>query len=218
VTPIEQPIRRRRRGCYSIVVGFAAIILLVGGAAVFVALRGLSLDPLPRYQDLLPALTATPSDIVSDTTEEPPLTQSPQPLRLSPRQGVPQSLSAEQFAEQVFAASNLARRSEGLPQLTFSECAADQARTRAAALIGTGTLEHAPLAPVINACDPPGLTAAENLLRGDVTPEEGVEMWLESPGHAANLLSPELSQLGVGCVRDATGDWPGWICAQIFLN
>lgn len=220
LTPQRKP--RRRRGCFPLFLVLAVLALLAGGAAIVGALSGLTADPLPNYRDLLTHTTglatetggATDATVAPEDTED-TATQTSQPR--SPQVGRT-PLTPDDFSQRVFVASNVARRDRGLPELAYSQCAADQARSRAAALVGTGNLVHAPLAPVINACDPPGLTAAENLLRGEVSPEEGVELWLESPGHAANLLSPDLSMLGVGCVRDATGDAPGWVCAQIFLG
>jgi len=230
-----------------VLVAIAGLFLAASALAIFVALRGLAGNPLPDYRSLLPEsatdlewLTGAPTVVevpfeVDQPTPEAPVQaqDAPQtqpettPTTAAPRAdstpgasplvGAPQQSNVD-YAAQIFDESNLARRLRGLPELAFSQCAADQATARAAALVGTGTLEHAPLAPVIEACWPPGLQTAENLLRGDVSAAEGVEMWLNSPGHAANLLDPDLTMLGVGCVRDETGPWPGWICAQIFLR
>ena len=39
---------------------------------------------------------------------------------------------------------------------------------------------------------------AENIAAGSSTPEDVVRLWINSPGHNANLLNPELIELGVG--------------------
>ncbi|NER08303.1 MAG: hypothetical protein F6K17_40045, partial [Okeania sp. SIO3C4] len=39
---------------------------------------------------------------------------------------------------------------------------------------------------------------AENIAAGYLTPEEVVEGWMNSPGHRANILDPNLQEIGVG--------------------
>lgn len=41
-------------------------------------------------------------------------------------------------------------------------------------------------------------TAAENIAAGQSTPEAVVAAWMNSPGHRANILSPSLTEIGVG--------------------
>jgi uncharacterized protein YkwD len=43
--------------------------------------------------------------------------------------------------------------------------------------------------------------AAENIAHGQLSPREVLQSWIRSPGHRANLLIPDVSQLGVG-LRD----------------
>ena len=44
--------------------------------------------------------------------------------------------------------------------------------------------------------------AGENLARGQKTPEEVVNAWMNSPGHRKNILSARYTQIGVGYVAD----------------
>ena len=39
---------------------------------------------------------------------------------------------------------------------------------------------------------------AENIAGGDTTPESVVKGWIDSPGHNANMLNPDMTELGVG--------------------
>lgn len=39
---------------------------------------------------------------------------------------------------------------------------------------------------------------AENIYAGGETPEKAVKGWMESPGHCANILDPNLQEIGVG--------------------
>lgn len=45
-------------------------------------------------------------------------------------------------------------------------------------------------------------TAAENIARGQATPEAVVKAWMSSPGHRANILNPSFTEIGVGYVAD----------------
>lgn len=117
------------------------------------------------------------------------------------------------YAGDVVAATNSARADEGLAPLVASACAQDQALARAEGLTGDRPLEHAPLEPVMAAC-PPASQAAENLSRAAAGPQDVVDAWLDSPGHRANLLDPDLDQVGVACLLD--GD--RMLCSQVFLG
>lgn len=43
-------------------------------------------------------------------------------------------------------------------------------------------------------------TLAENIAGGRDTVDGVIQQWLDSPGHCANLMRPELAELGVACV------------------
>lgn len=124
---------------------------------------------------------------------------------------------AASYADAIVAATNQARSARGLAELTPSACATEQALGRAKALVGAA-LEHAPLTGVISACSPPAGMAAENLSRAAARPADVVTAWLGSPGHANNLLSPQLTQLGVGCVPEEDGGQREMLCSQVFLG
>ena len=117
------------------------------------------------------------------------------------------------YAAQVVRATNAARDAEGLAALRSSACAEAAARERAAGLVGQAPLAHRPLAGVIARCAP-AATAAENLSRAAASPSAVVDAWLGSPGHRSNLLDPELTDVGVGCVEDDAA----MLCSQVFLG
>ena len=41
-------------------------------------------------------------------------------------------------------------------------------------------------------------TIAENIAAGQDTPEEVVQGWLDSPGHCANIMRDDLTEMGAG--------------------
>jgi uncharacterized protein YkwD len=117
------------------------------------------------------------------------------------------------YAAEIIAETDRARAAAGLPALTGSDCAQAAALPRAEALVGRPDLEHAPMDAVLTACAP-RTTAAENLSRAAATPAQIVDAWLGSYGHRENLLDPQLTDVGVACVRDDDA----MLCAQIFLG
>ncbi|MBT6730393.1 CAP domain-containing protein [Candidatus Peregrinibacteria bacterium] len=48
----------------------------------------------------------------------------------------------------------------------------------------------------------PKYALGENLARGQLTAEEVVKDWMESPGHRRNMLEPKFTELGIGIFRD----------------
>jgi uncharacterized protein YkwD len=60
----------------------------------------------------------------------------------------------------------------------------------------------------INAAGYVFFTAGENIAAGQTTAEEVVAGWLQSPGHCANILSPDFEEIGVGYVSSPTAAFP----------
>jgi uncharacterized protein YkwD len=57
------------------------------------------------------------------------------------------------------------------------------------------------------------LMIGENLASGQLTPEEVVNGWMNSPGHRANILRSEYNEIGVAYILGdvATIDGSGWL-------
>ncbi|WP_308188964.1 CAP domain-containing protein [Streptacidiphilus sp. ASG 303] len=47
----------------------------------------------------------------------------------------------------------------------------------------------------------------ENIARGQQTPEEVMDAWMNSPGHRANILNCDYKRLGIGVHEGAGGPW-----------
>ncbi|WP_062077779.1 CAP domain-containing protein [Demequina globuliformis] len=103
---------------------------------------------------------------------------------------------AQDFAQEVFAATNTARETGGLAPLAWSDCLADAASQRAEGVKDQPVLEHAPLAVQCTDAD----TAGENLSRVEGDAYTVVERWMGSPTHEANVMSPAYEVAGVACV------------------
>lgn len=171
------------------------------GAVTLVTFLAVACAPGPPPGD--GAAPPAPPD-AGTTTPTPTLSAAPAP-------------DPEGYAAQLVATTNAVRDAEGVPSLRGSACAVDQARQRAAALVGA-PLEHAPLDAVVAACAPPGDVAAENLSRTAADPDAVVDAWMGSHGHRANLLDPTLTEVGIACVPDPSDGAGALVCAQVFLG
>lgn len=172
-----------------------------------------------------PGTPAIPGATASEGPQATPAAALPTPAAALPTPGQqpPAGFPApDDYAKQLFHATNTARAEAGLDPLDWSQCAADQAAERAAVTLPKGVLEHAPLTP---ACGDHS-AAGENLVHSTGMPTHVVEAWLGSPGHAANILSPDFTELGVACLASDI-DYPaapaltpqrtgGMLCSQVF--
>jgi uncharacterized protein YkwD len=107
---------------------------------------------------------------------------------------------------------NAVRVNSGLPRLRPLPVLAKPARTHSASLAGKGELDHdGPNGEpfwkrLVAAGFPRNRWMGENLAlmpSCDYDPAEVVQMWLDSPGHRANLLSKKFAVVGVGIATDA---------------
>ena len=96
--------------------------------------------------------------------------------------------------------ANGARADAGLGKLSINSCAAKAARARAARALAKAHLEHEPLPDCGTGW------AGENLARHYGTPKDMHDAWMASPGHRENILRPEFTGIGVGCVAYSRKD------------
>lgn len=148
------------------------------------------------------------------------LESTPEPTAGQP---VPEGFpAADTYASEVFDATNAARVDEGLPALPWSACAADNAAKRAAEVLASGVLEHAPLRAQ---CGDNNL-AGENLVHSILLPADAVDAWMGSSGHRANIVNDAFTELGVSCIASAVTNTAlragsaaqvgGMLCSEIF--
>lgn len=107
------------------------------------------------------------------------------------------------FLDRVVELTNQERTQLGLSALNANSelRAAAQTHTENMALQDffdhTG-LDGSSLGDRVNAAGYDFSRAAENIAAGNPTPEGVVEGWMNSPGHRANILNPDLQEIGVG--------------------
>jgi uncharacterized protein YkwD len=126
------------------------------------------------------------------------------------------------LAEDVVRLTNDARAKEGLAPLQPNDALMTSAQEYAVALApGTCFAHNCPPVPaqrdrLAQAGYGGWQRIGENIAAGDKTAESVVTGWLESPGHRANILKPEYTEIGVGV---ATGDGTyGIYWVQVFAT
>ena len=147
----------------------------------------------PTTTDAPPPPTTT-----VETTTEPP---APPPATTEPPPPADTSAQA-----QVVSLTNAERQQAGCGPLTTDGSITAAAQAHASDMAARGYFEHT---------NPEGVTfdqrirnsgyarpGAENIARGATTAEVVVDMWMNSPGHRANILNCDLRTIGVGLDRD----------------
>lgn len=114
------------------------------------------------------------------------------------------------YEERVAQLVNVEREKNGLPALLFNKKISDVARVKSKDMADNNYFSHN--SPTYGMAGDMllkfGVTWSawgENIASGQKTPEEVVTAWMNSPGHRANILSPDFIYIGVGYCTDSNG-------------
>lgn len=107
------------------------------------------------------------------------------------------------FINRVVALTNLERSKFGLAPLTFDSQLSRAAQNHSVDMAHNDYFAHNSLngstpRDRVRAAGYQDWTSAENIAAGHTTPEAVVQGWMNSPGHRANILAPDLQNIGVG--------------------
>lgn len=133
------------------------------------------------------------------TTPDP--TPNPQP---TPPDQNPAAYSSEEFERRVIELVNQERANAGLQPVSFEPRLAQAAETHSQNMAFQDFFSHtgADGSEFSDRMEAAGFELrglrAENITVSHTTPEAAVESWMNSPGHRANILRPEFTQIGVG--------------------
>ena len=119
------------------------------------------------------------------------------------------------YAVSVLDLVNENRASYGLAPLTLASDLCDDADIRAEEIVSLFSHTRPDGSSCFTVIDGSYRRVAENIAAGLAPPEETVDQWMNSPGHRANILAPELRELGVGyCYADGSAYGHYWV--QLF--
>ena len=156
--------------------------------------------------------TSTTTSPAAPTTTPPPPTSSSTPVETPPppvETTAPPATTAapdSSLQDQVVTLTNAARQNAGCGPLKADASLTAAAQKHAQDMAARSYFEHT---------TPEGVTfdqrirsagysrpGAENIAQGSQTAEGVMELWLNSPGHRANILNCDLTAIGVGLDRN----------------
>ncbi len=117
------------------------------------------------------------------------------------------TVSQSTYEQQVVELTNQERAKHGLALLSIDSELAKVARAKSKDMAEHGYFDHTSptYGTPFDMMDEFGVTyqtAGENIARGQFTPEEVVQAWMNSEGHRANILNPSYTHIGVGFVKE----------------
>lgn len=164
--------------------------------------------PAPGEQTDDPTSADPTTTTAPETSSEPepppapPQTTSEEPPPADPPPASPDTSQTDQ----VVALANTFRQQEGCGPLSIDAALTSAAQKHASDMANRGYFSHN---------TPEGVTfdqrirnagnsrpGAENIARGADNAKDVMRMWMDSPGHRANILNCDLSSIGVGLDRD----------------
>jgi uncharacterized protein YkwD len=126
------------------------------------------------------------------------------PATLGPGPADAQGSATDPVAARVVELTNAERQQAGLGPLGINPQLSLAAQRYAEAMASSGCFSHtcAPEPELAKRAEGAGYTPwgalAENIAAGQRSPEQALASWMASPGHRANVLRAEVSEIGVG--------------------
>lgn len=131
------------------------------------------------------------------------------------------STQVSNFQQQVVDLVNQERAKNGLSPLTIKQDLTDVAQMKAQDMYDKKYFDHTSptYGSPFDMMSKNGisyLAAGENIALGQQTPEQVMQDWMNSPGHRANILNPNFTQIGIGVYNSYKGN--GFIWVQEFCK
>ena len=105
------------------------------------------------------------------------------------------------FQAEVVRLVNAERRKRGINAVSISNKLSSAASLRASEITQKFSHRRPDGRNFISAAESLGYTFSyigENIAAGQKSPEDVMNIWMNSPGHRANILNPEYTEIGVG--------------------
>ncbi|WP_328588134.1 CAP domain-containing protein [Gottfriedia acidiceleris] len=153
----------------------------------------------PETPSTKPTVPTTPAKPETPSTKPTVPTTPSKPSTETPSNSA--SLSA--YESKVVELTNAERTKAGLKPFTVNATLSKTARLKSQDMTDKNYFDHnsPTYGSPFDMMKQFGITysyAAENIAKGQKTPEEVVTAWMNSAGHRANILNPNLNQIGVG--------------------
>ncbi len=120
------------------------------------------------------------------------------------------SSTSTDYETQVFNLTNVERTKYGLNPVTWNDKLAQAMDYHCKDMIANNYFDHtSPTGETpgdrATAAGYRWLKVGENIAKGQRTPKEVVDAWMNSPHHRANILDPDFTELGVALEYDSNG-------------
>lgn len=120
---------------------------------------------------------------------------------------VDSSVSQRTFEQRVIDLTNIERKKHGLGPLLVDSKLTETAKAKSQDMAKNDYFDHTSptYGTPFDMMDQYGITyqtAGENIAKGQSTPEQVVQEWMNSEGHRANVLNPDFTHIGVGFVKE----------------
>ncbi|MGE6516573.1 CAP domain-containing protein [Lysinibacillus sphaericus] len=161
-----------------------------------------------NWQVKKPTQVTTPSKPTQTTTNN--NTQTPQKdnTTTAPSTSKPTSTTSDvnAFEQEVVKLTNAERTKAGLSALQTDTKLMAAAREKSQDMQSKNYFSHTSptFGSPFDRMKALGITykgAGENIAKGQRTPQEVVQAWMDSPGHRANILNGKFAHIGVGYVK-----------------
>ncbi|MCI8441813.1 MAG: hypothetical protein HFG27_04690 [Provencibacterium sp.] len=159
--------------------------------------------------EILPPETQSPPDSSEPDSPLPPAdTPEKDDEETKEDSDAEEAAGLSSYEAQVVSLVNAERKKAGLSALKVNSELTKAARIRCQEQ--TVSFSHtrpngARFSTVLDEVDISYMGAGENIAYGQRSAEEVMESWMNSPGHRANILREEYTEIGVGCYQDTTG-------------
>ncbi|WP_329440018.1 CAP domain-containing protein [Streptomyces sp. NBC_01426] len=175
-----------------------------------------SASPSPTTSSASPKASATTptAAVTRDTTEKKaapapaPVKPAGKPRKPAPADPVPPPSGT---VAQVISLVNAERREAGCGDLTANARLTSAAQSYTEVMARSGELSHtgpdgSTMSGRISATGYKWSATGENIARGQADATAVMDSWMKSPGHRANILNCNFTEIGVGVVQ-AGGPW-----------
>lgn len=160
------------------------------------------------------------SDSQNTPQQSTPEQSAPEPPAPEPEpEPVPQApYFNEAYEQAVLDQVNQVRQGLGLSPLTLNTTLVNAAHTRSVEIVELFSHTRPDGRSCFTAWDEAGISycsVGENIAAGQQTPDEVMEDWINSPGHYANIINENFTELAVGCYY-VPGSTYGYYWVQCF--
>ena len=167
-------------------------------------------QPVEKKEEVSKPKAETPVQEQPETPQEPVAAPQPQPEQPQqaeqPAKESQQQSELSEFEVQVVELTNAERAKQGLAPLQIDNELSKVARDKSKDMATNGYFDHN--SPVhgspFDMVKSYGINynaAGENIAKGQRSPEEVVNAWMNSPGHRANIMNGSFTHIGVGFVE-----------------